>query len=343
MSKLSDAVTNAWYQNKKWIWWLLPLSVLFCWVSRLRRFCYQKGWFESTRVEAPVIIVGNISVGGTGKSPLTGFLVSELTRRGYRPGVVSRGYGGESDRYPLIVGEDASAETVGDEPLMLYQMTQSPVAVDPVRSRGASKLCEDYDCNVIICDDGLQHYAIARDIEICVIDGERGCGNGFLLPAGPLRESSRRLADVDFVIVNGANESVKLPSQQSKCSVFEMTLRPIELINVFNGRKWMVGELQGMSIHAVAGIGNPDRFFSTLRSLGAEVTAHAFPDHHHFSRDDVMFEGGVPVIMTHKDAVKCFALFSESKPDNLWYLPVSADIDGQFIEKLCEQLSEISQ
>ncbi len=349
MSQLSEVVTSAWYQGKRWIWWLLPLTLLFWLISRIRRFCYQQGWAKSVRVNASVIIVGNISVGGTGKSPLTGYLVSELKRRGYRPGIVSRGYGGQSDSYPLIVDERSSAEMVGDEPLMLYQMSHCPVAVDPVRSRAASTLCENFDCNVVICDDGLQHYALARDIEICVIDGKRGLGNGFLLPAGPLRESSKRLSGVDFVIINGGKEVLDQSVAQKTPSLFEMMLTPQALVNVFDGRKWPVGELRGVAVHAVAGIGNPDRFFLALRTLGADVTPHAFPDHYDFSRSDVTFESrdavenSMPVVMTHKDAVKCLALFSESKPDNLWYMPVSAEIDDQFIDKLCKQLPALAQ
>ena len=342
MSQLSEAITCAWYQNKKWIWWLLPLTLLFWLVSRVRRLCYQKGWVESVKVSAPVIIVGNISVGGTGKSPLTGYLVSQLKQRGYRPGVVSRGYGGQSDRYPLIVDEESSAAMVGDEPLMLYQMTRCPVAVDPVRSRAAMKLCKEFDCDVVICDDGLQHYAMARDIEICVIDGKRGLGNGFLLPAGPLRESSRRLTDVDFIVVNGVRESLHQPSIENHGSVFEMSLKPQALVNLFDKRKLAVDELHGLAIHAVAGIGNPERFFLALEALGAEVVPHAFPDHYQFSRDDFMFDGDLPVVMTHKDAVKCLTLYSDSKPDNLWYMPVSAEFDNQFIEELCQQLAEAS-
>lgn len=343
MSQLSEAVTRAWYQNKKWIWVLLPLTLLFWFVSSIRRLAYQAGLLTSVKVSSPVVIVGNISVGGTGKSPLTGYLVSELKRRGYRPGVVSRGYGGKSDYYPLIVDQNSSAALVGDEPLMLYQMTQCPVAVDPVRSRAASMLAEDYNCDVVICDDGLQHYAIARDIEICVVDGKRGFGNGLLLPTGPLRETSKRLSGVDYVIVNGANQSLNQSSIQKHESVFEMTLKPQQLVNVFDDRKWHINELQGKAVHGVAGIGNPARFFKALGELGADVTPHGFPDHHQFSRDDFNFNTDLPVIMTHKDAVKCLTLYSETRPDNFWYMPVSAEIDSQFIEVLCLQLTELKQ
>lgn len=346
MSQLSEAVTRAWYQNEKWIWLLLPLTILFWLVSTLRRIAYQRGWKASVKVTAPVVIVGNISVGGTGKSPLTAYLVSELTKKGYRPGVVSRGYGGQSDHYPLIVNQDSSATTVGDEPLMLFQMTQCPVAVDPVRSRAAQMLCEKYHCDVVICDDGLQHYALARDIEICVVDGKRLFGNGLLLPSGPLRESTQRLRHLDYIVVNSGDHATNELEQsglRNHPAVFDMSLKPQSLINVFNGSTWGIAELKGKAVHGVAGIGNPERFFKALEGLGADVSCHGFPDHHQFSRHDFTFDDGLPVVMTHKDAVKCSALYGKMTPDNFWYMPVSADINDEFIERLCQQLDTVSK
>lgn len=349
MSSFSEAVTQAWYQNKKWIWLFLPLSLLFWLVSKLRRAGYLRGWFSRTKVDAPVIIVGNISVGGTGKSPLTGYLVSELIDRGYRPGVISRGYGGKSERYPLLVNSYSEASQVGDEPLMLYQMTQSPVVVDPIRSRGAKTLIEGSGCNVILCDDGLQHYALERDIEICVIDGKRGLGNGLLLPSGPLREPASRLSQVDFIIVNGDKEcldednlkGVKASSGVDS-NMYNMTLDPLELVNLFDGRILSLDLLKGVEIHAVAGIGNPERFFLALQALGAHVNPHSYSDHHDFTQADFNFERKLPVVMTHKDAVKCLSLYNETTPDNFWYLPVRADINPLFIDQLCEQLANAS-
>ena len=343
MSRLSDAVTQAWYQNKKWVWCLLPLTLLFGLVSTLRRLGYQKGFFKQVEVDVPVIIIGNISVGGTGKSPLTGYLVSELKRRGYKPGIVSRGYGGKSDSYPVVVDTASFAEVVGDEPLMLHQMTQCPVVVDPVRSRAASKLSQEFGCNVILCDDGLQHYALNRDIEICVIDGDRKLGNGFLLPAGPLREPSNRLSSVDYVVING-ERGLENPfsSYLSDDSVFFMSLKPSHLINVFTGQTLEIDNLKGMSIHALAGIGNPERFFSALSGLGANVTPHSFADHHGFIKTDFDFNDNKPVIMTHKDAVKCQSLYKDSTPANLWYLPVTAELDQSFLDQLTTKLGLLS-
>ncbi|WP_250658268.1 tetraacyldisaccharide 4'-kinase [Alkalimarinus coralli] len=342
MSTISEAVTRAWYQNKKWVLLFLPLSFLFGIVSAVRKMCYQWGWLKRVRVSAPVIIVGNISVGGTGKSPVTGYLAAELKRRGYKPGIVSRGYGGKSNHYPTIVEKGALAAEVGDEPIMLHQMTECPVAVDPVRSRAAEKLCVEYGCDLIICDDGLQHYALHRNVEICVIDGERGLGNGHLLPVGPLRESESRISSVDFVIVNGRSGPLSVfENMPHKHTVFEMSLKPVKLVNVYDDRELPIAYLKGREVHAVAGIGNPERFFLALKGLGANVNPHSFPDHHDFGCEDLQFDDNKDVIMTHKDAVKCKLLFRGNKPENVWYMPVAAELNNTFMDTLCNKLDTI--
>jgi len=306
---------------------------------------YRAGILKQIKIPVPVIVVGNISVGGTGKSPLTAFLVKELKNRGFRPGIISRGYGGKSDTYPLLVNENSTASEAGDEPVMLYQMTKTPVVVDPIRSKAALKLHNEHDCNVIICDDGLQHYALSRDVEICVIDGQRGLGNGHLLPVGPLRESKKRLRDVDFVVVNGEKRSIepliKDVGIQKGDFLFGMTLQSADLVNLFDTSVLPIGELKSLDIHAVAGIGNPDRFFKALQGLGANVVGEGYPDHHDFVLSDITFEDGLPVVMTHKDAVKCRSLFDKeqtNRPENLWYMPVDAQINESFIDSLCEKL-----
>ena len=344
---LVNRVTDAWYQKKTWIYFLFPLTIVFWLISIVRRFLYRAGILKSTEIPVPVIVVGNISVGGTGKSPLTAYLVKELKNRGFRPGIVSRGYGGKSDTYPLFVNEDSKACEAGDEPVMLYQMTKSPVVVDPIRSRAALKLFNDHDCNVIICDDGLQHYALNRDIEICVIDGQRGLGNAHLLPVGPLRESKKRLSAVDFVIVNGDKRSVEplISGLNIKPDgfLFSMALQSADLVNVFNTNTLPSSELKNQELHAVAGIGNPDRFFNALVDLGAKVAGCGYPDHHNFTEENVLFKDNQPVVMTHKDAVKCRTLFEgkESvKPDNIWFMPVNAQINDTFINTLCEKLKD---
>ena len=342
MANFSELVTTAWYQKKKWIYFLLPLTVLFWLISIVRRLFYRVGVLKQTQIPVPVIVVGNISVGGTGKSPLTAYLVKELKRKGFRPGIVSRGYGGKSEAYPLLVNNTSNTSEVGDEPVMLYQMTNSPVVVDPIRSRAALKLYNDHNCNVIICDDGLQHYALSRDIEICVIDGQRGLGNGQLLPVGPLRESKKRLCDVSFIVVNGDKRSVetliKSEGVNPEERLFSMTLQSKNLVNLFDTSVLPVGDLNNIDIHAVAGIGNPDRFFKALEELGANVDGHGYPDHHDFVVSDIEFNHGLPVVMTHKDAVKCRPLFGTNRPKNLWYMPVEAQINESFIDSLHKKL-----
>ncbi len=341
MSTAAEIVTNAWYQKKVWILVLLPLAVLFWLISATRKALYTVGIFKQSRVSAPVIVVGNISVGGTGKSPLTAYVVSQLQMRGYKPGIVSRGYGGQGSDYPVVVTTESLAEHVGDEPLMLYQMTQCPVAVDPIRYRAALKLTQDYECDVIICDDGLQHYALHRDIEICVVDGQRKFGNGFVLPAGPLRETKGRLQSVDFTIVNGNCEHEEAIPSNADLTLHRMALVPGDLVNLFDGQTCTLEELKQKDVHAVAAIGNPERFFTLLAELGARIKQHSFSDHHSFSREDVQFNDELPVIMTEKDAVKCRQLFNGDAPDNLWYLPVKATIDESFITSLTQRLGEL--
>lgn len=349
MATFAESITVAWYQKKNWIYFLFPLMLLFWFIAIVRRFLYQIGLFKQTELPVPVIVVGNISVGGTGKSPLTAYLVKELKRRGYRPGIVSRGYGGKSDVYPLLIDEASETNVVGDEPVMLFKITQSPVVVDPIRSRAALKLCNEHNCNVIICDDGMQHYALGRDIEICVIDGQRGLGNGHLLPVGPLRESKKRLCDVDFVVANGNKHSIEPLIQDLGIKkdnfLFGMSLQSEDLVNVFNGSVLSINQLKNQDIHAVAGIGNPERFFTALGDLGANVDGRGLPDHHNFTKGDILYEDGLPVVITQKDAVKCRSLFDEKnskQPDNIWFMPVNALINESFINAICEQLEEIN-
>jgi tetraacyldisaccharide 4'-kinase len=349
VANFAESVTEAWYLKKAWIYVFLPLMAVFWLVSILRRLFYRIGILKQTKIPVPVIVVGNISVGGTGKSPLTAYLVKELKRRGFSPGIVSRGYGGKSDTYPLLVSKDSKASEVGDEPVMLYQMTQSPVVVDPIRSRAALKLFNEHSCNVIICDDGLQHYALDRDIEICVIDGQRGLGNGLLLPVGPLRESKKRLRSVNFVIVNGDEQTIEplinSVGLEKDGVLFGMTLQSADLVNLFDASVLPIDKLKDLDIRALAGIGNPDRFFKALQGLGANVDGKGYSDHHDFVKSDIMFEDDLPVVMTHKDAVKCRSLFNKeqrNRPENLWYMPVAAQINESFIDSLCEKLERVS-
>lgn len=316
-------IEKAWFESKHWVWILLPLSIVFWCISTLRRMFYNVGVFATTEVSKPVIVVGNISVGGNGKTPLVIYLCDFLRQQGYYPGVLSRGYGGKAPTYPLKVEAEHSADVVGDEPLILRDRVNCPVVVDHVRARGAQYLIDNCKCNVIVCDDGLQHYALSRDIEIAVIDGKRRFGNGLLLPAGPLRESQTRLSQVDFVVVNGGKASQ---------SEYLMSLEPGRLVNVkFASQTKSIAEVTA-PIVATAAIGNPRRFFDTLLSVGVKLKQQLpFPDHHRYKSKDLPNE---PVLMTEKDAVKC----REFAHEDWWYLPVNASLSPEFKQGLLEKL-----
>jgi tetraacyldisaccharide 4'-kinase len=274
----------------------------------------------------PVIIIGNISVGGTGKTPLVIWLVKCLQQAGYRPGIVSRGYRGKARHWPQQVRADSDPVMVGDEAVLLAQRCQCPVAVDPHRVAAAQALLKYTDCDVIVADDGLQHYALGRDIEIAVIDGVRRFGNGRCLPAGPLREPVARLKTVDFIIVNGG------------CTLdkeYRMDLRVEQICRVNDPDQVIeIDTLCGTAVHAVAGIGHPQRFFDQLQAMGFDIITHAYPDHHLFSATDLDFADRLPVIMTEKDAVKCRHFAS----DRCWTLPVKADVDKQVAIELLARL-----
>lgn len=320
---MSQWFTRAWHEGHPALWLLLPLMWLYAAVTALRRALYRTGLLRSRRFPVPVVVIGNVTVGGTGKTPLTLALIEFLRAHGYRPGVVSRGYGGRGD-YPLMLSEYVTALESGDEPMTLFRRSGVPLVVDPVRSRAVELLLKRSDCNVVLCDDGLQHYALARDIEIAVVDGARGLGNGRLLPLGPLREPASRLSSVDYVIVNG--------SGFSRAGAHHMQL-------LAQGWHNLRGEmhplpLPGSRLHAVAGIGNPARFFMQLEQAGYDVIPHAFPDHHDYSLRDLDFGDGLPVVMTEKDAVKCMAVAQ----GHWWYVPVSAELPPDFLSRLLKQL-----
>ena len=317
------ALEKRWYQPDALVWLLAPLALLYWVITCIRRAFYRIGLFKRHRVSVPVIIVGNISVGGNGKTPLVIRLVEMLRQMGYYPGVLTRGYGGSGIDYPCLVTQVHSAEQVGDEPCLMRQHLNCPIVVDPNRVRGANFLTKHNRCDILICDDGLQHYRLERDIEIAVIDGQRQLGNGYVLPMGPLRETRGRLNEVDFIIVNGG-----IARQGS----YLMTLQPGRLVNVADPRKTKsINELTD-AVTALAGIGNPQRFFDTLVAKGISVkTRLAFADHHQFTRQDIP-EG--TVLMTEKDAVKCTDLAHA----DCWYLPVRADLTPEFQQKFGEKV-----
>lgn len=319
------------WSGRNWLWLLLvPFSLLYAAVSGLNRLAYRRGWRATYRAPVPVVVVGNLTVGGSGKTPVVIWLTCYLKQLGYRPAVVSRGYGGRAASYPLQVSDNTSPKESGDEPLLIYRRTGVPVIVAPKRV-DAVKLALRHDpaIDVIITDDGLQHYALERDIELVVVDGLRRFGNGWWLPAGPLRESKQRLVSVDAVIVNGGHA---FPHELS------MQLKPGPVTRL-NGRT--ISELdRRRRVIAIAGIGHPPRFFHSLRALGLDVIAeYPFADHYAYRAADLQLlaQDDQLLIMTEKDAVKC-STFAE---DNWCYLPVSAELSGDEMTTLLDKIIQL--
>ncbi|SPJ33202.1 tetraacyldisaccharide 4'-kinase [Kushneria phyllosphaerae] len=322
---------RAWYSGARWPGLLTPLEVLYKNVTARRRQAYQSGRREIWTSPVPVIVVGNITVGGTGKSPLTAWLGRWLKDQGWQPGIISRGYGGHAPRYPFYVSDTSDVTHAGDEPVMLAQQTRLPVVVDPDRPRAARKLIAA-GCNILLSDDGLQHHALGRDIELVVVDGMRGFGNGRCLPVGPLREPLSRLEEVDAIISNGDLQSPDTVAQYS------MSLVPSAWRHLNDGVCYSIDArpFDGR-VHAIAGIGNPQRFFKTLETLGVVFDQHPLPDHHRFSAQDVRFADNRPVVMTAKDAVKCRAFANE----RCWSLDIEACPEPALIKWLASRLEKL--
>ena len=288
---MSDFLTQHWYRNGPVAFFLLPLTWLFCTVARLRRKRLQRQAIKPPR-PVPVIVVGNISVGGTGKTPMVIWLVEYLQAHGYTPGVVSRGYGGDSREHPVMVEGNSDARTVGDEAVVIAHRGKCPVWVCQDRVAATSALLEDGKVDVVICDDGLQHYRMHRDIEIAMIDGSRRFGNELCLPSGPLREPVSRLEEVDFRVVTGS---------MADDDEYAMEYSGEELINLRSPAKRMfLSALEDVKVNAVAGVGNPARFFFKLESAGLQVTRHPFPDHHRYAMEDFAFDNDRMIVMTRK-------------------------------------------
>ncbi|OOF79584.1 tetraacyldisaccharide 4'-kinase [Rodentibacter caecimuris] len=302
-----------WYSNSKLAWFLLPFSFLFWLISQFRRALFELGLKSSYRAPKPVVIVGNLSVGGNGKTPVVVWLVEEIKKRGLRVGVISRGYGSHAKIYPLLVTAETNPHEGGDEPVLIAQRSGVLVVISPNRRQAIELLLKHKDCDIIVSDDGLQHYQLQRDMEIVVMDAERALGNGFLLPAGPLRELPSRLKTVDFVITNGG---------KNQYSDAVMTLVPHYAINLKTNEKRPLSAFQSGA--AIAGIGHPPRFFTMLEKLGIHlVKTQAFQDHQHFDATQLeKFSQNQPLFMTEKDAVKCQAFAKE----NWWYVPVEAEV-----------------
>jgi tetraacyldisaccharide 4'-kinase len=323
---LAKTLQQCWYGEGRIPWWCYPLTGLYGLVVTIRRGMYRMGWLQAVRLPCPVIVVGNLTAGGTGKTPLTLTLIEALRQRGYRPGVVSRGYGG-TQREPTLLGDRPNPTDVGDEPALI-RSTGVSVAIGRDRP-AAAKLLVDAGCNVVIADDGLQHYRLARDVEICVIDGERRFGNGKLLPAGPLREPLRRIDDVDFRVCNGGH---------ADAGEISMQLRGGTVRALLDGHEQPLEGFRGTRVHAVAAIGHPQRFFTSLIAQGVEVIPHPFADHHAFVLGDLAFGDGLPVLMTEKDAVKC----RDFAQAHWWSVPVKAELPAAFYDALCARLGSKS-
>ncbi len=309
-----------WYRRNSPLLWLLPFSGLFALLSGLRRWMVASGWVPITRPAVPVVVVGNITAGGTGKTPLTLALVEALQRRGWHPGIISRGYGALARAEREVHVEDDPIQA-GDEPVLMAIRSGVPVWIGPDRASACQALLRARpEVNVVISDDGLQHLTLARDMEIVVVDGQRLFGNGALLPAGPLRETRSRLDTVDAVVINGALAH----DFTSRSPQFGMTLKGQTWTSLCDASQTVaLDHFRGQTCHAVAGIGNPYRFFEYLETLGITVIPHIFPDHHPYVREQLCFDPQAPVLMTEKDGIKCRRFHLRSG----WMLPVTAELD----------------
>ena len=324
----SSFVVDSWYKKSLWLYLLYPFSLIFSYLTNRRRRKYLKNNIKSYRSEVPIIVVGNLTIGGTGKTPLVKHIANELIKRGYKPGIVSRGYGGNF-KETLKVNEDTPVKETGDEAQILAKLN-IPFYIDKNRVRAVKTLTNNHNCDVIISDDGLQHYPLARDIEIAVIDGKRRFGNNLTFPAGPLRESKNRLETVDFVVNNSG------PTDEDE---YLMSISPSNFIHLKSGKSYSIDNWpMHKQVHAVAGLGNPGRFFDLLEKLGFDIIRHPFPDHHNFLSSDIFYLDHLPIVMTEKDASKC----KDFDNNKIWYLTIDADVSNKFIEKLDRKLQSIN-
>lgn len=309
---MTGFIERIWYTSHPVQWLLWPFALLFQCITHFRRWILERFYQQPSTV--PILVIGNLTVGGVGKTPLVIALAKQFKAKGLNVGIVSRGYGAQVKQFPHLVASNNSAKEVGDEPLLLAQSTHCPVVIAPKRIDAVEYLITQCQCNIILSDDGLQHYRMGRAIEIVVIDGVRGLGNGFCLPAGPLRESAKRLQQVDFVVVNGGDWP----------NAYPMYLQPGEIKSVSTQQNVALEVFQG-KVAAVAAIGNPQRFYATLTQLGIRYNAYSFPDHYQFKWNDLNYTEP-QIIMTEKDAVKCRSFSS----DKMYYLPVEAVLDNAF-------------
>jgi tetraacyldisaccharide 4'-kinase len=322
MKRLLECWANKlWYEDYYIASWLSPLAYIYIDIVRFRHFLYRKGFLKSVAFPVPIIVIGNITVGGTGKTPLVIYLAQRLQHAGFNPGIVTRGYRGKNQQWPLLVTANTSTAQAGDEAVLIANKTGCPVVAAPVRTEAVQYCLDHQPCDIILADDGLQHYALQRDIEIVVIDGERRFGNNFFLPAGPLREPQERIEAVDFVIVNGQSEQ---PNE------IAMTLVTEVAINLVTDEQKPLSAFRSQQCHALAGIGHPQRFFDQLSALGIKTNNHYFANHHQFKARHIQFKDPYPVLMTEKDAIKCRDFAGKQH----WSVPVKPQLPDAFFKQL---------
>ena len=329
-------IHRVWYGGSRWWWLLAPLSWIFAAVVTIRRGLYRWRILASGKPDVPVIVVGNLTAGGTGKTPVTIWLAERLQQEGFKPGIVTRGYRGAVGPKPVAATADSDPAIVGDEAIVLARRTGCVVCVHPDR-RAAAELAAAQGVDTLVSDDGLQHYALARDFEIAIVDGARGFGNLRYLPAGPMREPVSRLAEVDAVLLHrhgegGDDVPGRRRSSDRKALRFSLELRSVSRID--GAEQKPIGDLAGKRMHAIAAIGNPERFFVALESYGIDVIRHPLPDHAEITHADLDYDDELDVIMTEKDAAKCRWLDTS----NCWVVPVEVVFDDQDGERLLESL-----
>ena len=319
--------TSLWYRGglHPVVIFLLPISWIFAFCVFLRRWLYRIHVLKTISFKVPVIVVGNITVGGTGKTPFTIALVKLLQAQGYRPGIVTRGVGGKKQNVPRLIEVNDLPSEVGDEAILLANNTQCPIVIGVNRVAATRELIDKSHCDVVISDDGLQHYRLGRTLEIAMVDGIRYFGNQYLLPAGPLREPISRLNSADFTVVNGDTSSY----------LYTVNFQPREFVSLLDAQqKKSCDEFLNLTVHAVAAIGHPQRFFSLLRELGINIIEHVFPDHYLYEKKDLQFSDNLPIIMTEKDAVKCL----EFADERYWYMKIDVKMNSILQENILKKI-----
>ena len=315
-----------WYRPNPLKWLLWPIGGIYGVVMEIRRLVYRLGMKPVTTLPLPVIVVGNLTVGGSGKTPVVIWLAGELKSCGYRVGIVSRGYGGNAESWPQRVSTASDPGLVGDEPVLIARATGCPVMVSPDRVAAAKALISAEQLDVLLADDGMQHYALDRTLAIAVVDGQRGLGDGFCLPAGPLREFKCRIADVDAIVVNGGS--------WGRAGVFRAQPAAQRLHQVAGSEQKLLAEFRNTEVHAVAGIGNPQRFFNLLEDAGVDVLPHPLPDHTKLTGAELDFDDARPVFVTEKDAVKCEGFARE----NVWCVPIKLEFEAEDGQRLMRRV-----